>query len=119
MNEARIEQIYSIEWHHQPDSRRWKHFTLYPSGFLNLDTGAKPEPLTPSDGWHQVDDLRALQTLFDFAKEAVRSRPAPALAAIPDKPLWVRVHTTEGVYLFEEDIVKLKDAALPACHPFE
>jgi len=109
MNEPPIEEIHSIEWSHRIDAHHWKHVTLYPSGFINLN----------SDGWHQVEDLPALQSLFDLAKDAVRSRPAPADVPIPDKPLWVRIRTTEGIYIFEEDVVKLKDTTVPACHPFE
>lgn len=119
MNESRVEGIYYIGWHYQPDHRAGKHVTFYSSGFIELGSRLNQDPIPLPVGWYLIDDRAALQTLFDLAKEAVRSRSAPEKERDPDKPLWVCVRTTEGFYFFEDDILKLKDATLPACHPFK
>jgi len=119
VNEPRDEGIFYIEWSYHPNELHSKGLKLYPSGFVNVESRLKGDSVSLKPGWYQVEDRAALQTLFDLAKEAVRSRRGPDAARPPRTAFLVTVRTTEGFYTSDDDVLKLKDSPLPVCHPFE
>ena len=99
-----VDYICFVGWNRPPTAA-----TFYASGLIHLRgswSARKP-------GWYQVDDLAALQALFDRAKEAVRSRPGRGSKA----DVTVAVRMTYDSYEFRHDILRLDVATLPACHP--
>ena len=110
--------ILVITWNEDP-KHGTRFATLYGCGLMVLgDSGGKK-------GWYRASDLKALQTLFDRAAEAVRGKPEgdgkTALSTEGGSPFRVTVTTESRQICFREDILKLNGGALPSheAHTFQ
>ncbi|HEX7897746.1 MAG TPA: hypothetical protein VF950_08290 [Planctomycetota bacterium] len=111
---AGFELIYSVyvRW---PDV---KGFTtscaFYASGFIHARGDLSAVGLALARDWHRVEDVAALQRLFDLAKAAVRSEPKDG----GKTGFGIGVETSATSYAFSGDFLKLDAATLPACRPY-